>query len=152
MLGERIASQSEVITAIVLGYSPCCGVPHRTPTAHTPPSPWLRPAASPAVPVAVKVLRSAFNTGLCMPKTSVVTPSWRHAGMPGGLRGVRGVEPVCLEDERVVYVVVHGDRPGFPAWCVGQVDRDGEAEDLLPQQRGGALAGRCVGRRCAHGS
>ena len=27
MLGERIASQSEVIRAIVSGYSPCCGVP-----------------------------------------------------------------------------------------------------------------------------
>ena len=26
MLGERIASQSEVIRAIVSGYSPCCGV------------------------------------------------------------------------------------------------------------------------------
>ena len=26
MLGERIASQSEVISAIVSGYSPCCGV------------------------------------------------------------------------------------------------------------------------------
>ena len=29
MLGERIASQSEVIRAIVSGYSPCCGVPHQ---------------------------------------------------------------------------------------------------------------------------
>ena len=29
MLGERIASQSEVIRAIVSVYSPCCGVPHR---------------------------------------------------------------------------------------------------------------------------
>ena len=28
MLGERIASQSEVIRAIVSGYSPCCGGPH----------------------------------------------------------------------------------------------------------------------------
>ena len=28
MLGERIASQSEVIRAIVSGYGPCCGVPH----------------------------------------------------------------------------------------------------------------------------
>ena len=30
MLGGRISSQSEVIRAIVSGYSPCCGVPHRT--------------------------------------------------------------------------------------------------------------------------
>ena len=29
MLGEHIASQSEVIRAIVVGYSPCCGGPHR---------------------------------------------------------------------------------------------------------------------------
>ena len=29
MLGERIASQSEVIRAIFLECSPCCGVPHR---------------------------------------------------------------------------------------------------------------------------
>ena len=28
MLGERIASQSEVIRAIVSGYSPCCGPSH----------------------------------------------------------------------------------------------------------------------------
>ena len=28
MLGERIASQSEVIRAIVSGYSQCYGVPH----------------------------------------------------------------------------------------------------------------------------
>ena len=28
MLGYRIASPSEVIGAIVSGYSPCCGVPH----------------------------------------------------------------------------------------------------------------------------
>ena len=28
MLGERIASQSEVIRAIVPGYNPRCGVPH----------------------------------------------------------------------------------------------------------------------------
>ena len=28
MLRERIASQSEVIGAVVSGYSPCCGVPH----------------------------------------------------------------------------------------------------------------------------
>ena len=27
MLGERIASQSEVFRAIVSGYGPCCGVP-----------------------------------------------------------------------------------------------------------------------------
>ena len=33
MLGERIASQSEVIRAIVYEYSPCCGVPHRRPEA-----------------------------------------------------------------------------------------------------------------------
>ena len=26
MLGERIASQSELVRAIVSGYSPCCGV------------------------------------------------------------------------------------------------------------------------------
>ena len=29
MLGERIVSQSEVIRAIVSGYSPCCGGAHR---------------------------------------------------------------------------------------------------------------------------
>ena len=29
MLGERLATQSEVIRAIVSGHSPCCGVPHR---------------------------------------------------------------------------------------------------------------------------
>ena len=29
MLGERIASESEVIRAIVSGYSPCCGFPHQ---------------------------------------------------------------------------------------------------------------------------
>ena len=28
MLGERIASQSDVIRAILSGYSPCCGAPH----------------------------------------------------------------------------------------------------------------------------
>ena len=31
MLGERIASQPEVIRAIVSGYGLCCGVPHQTP-------------------------------------------------------------------------------------------------------------------------
>ena len=29
MLGERIASQSEVLRAIMSGYSPCCGVPNQ---------------------------------------------------------------------------------------------------------------------------
>ena len=28
MLGERIASQSEVIRALVSGYGPCCGFAH----------------------------------------------------------------------------------------------------------------------------
>ena len=33
MLGERILPQSEVITAILLEDSPCCGIPHRMLTA-----------------------------------------------------------------------------------------------------------------------
>ena len=42
MRGERIASQSEVIRAIVSGHSPCCGAPHQNdcgPSSSTLP-PW----------------------------------------------------------------------------------------------------------------
>ena len=37
MLGELIASQYEVLRAIVSGYSPCCGTPHLGPAELGPP-------------------------------------------------------------------------------------------------------------------